>query len=470
MSLSAALGQSRAGLAAVSVWAEATSANISNADRRDYVRADVRRDIGPDGGLIGARVFRERTDVIDGLLRTASAGEQRQDAIASNLSLYVARLGQPGDAGSLGSGLAALETAFANLAAAPEQTGHQVAALDAADSLSRTFREISTALADTEARVREKIAISVGEFNAGLREARAGLAQGPDASSDAARDGSLTARLSSLGALADVRVDTDASGRITLHTPSGALLSDGGYVASIRFDASSGRLFAEGLVGQVEITPGAPGARGFENGRLAGEIELLNDILPRMRDQLDQLAGGVIAAFEGADGTLAAGDAGLFTDAGASLGAGVTPGLAQRIAVNDAVRPEAGGALWRLRDGLSATAPGPVGASAQVSAFVEALETPRAFDPAAQLPPQASLADYAGALVTRQAQAMFGAEDRRDTAAGRIATLSSSRDAVVGVDVDAELQTLLRIEQSYAANSRVIQSLTEMFDRLLAAT
>ena len=470
MSLTAAFGQSRIGLSSVTVWAEATSANIANADRPDYVRADVRRDVGRDGGLIGARISYERTDALDGMLRTASAREQRQDAIATNLSLYVAALGQPGDAGTLGTALSEFEGAFSLLANAPEQASNQTAALNAAEAAAGTIREVSAALADTEARLRDRVTASVSELNDGLRRVANGFGEGVSAQSDDARGALLGGQLNALGALADIRLDARGDGPVRLYTPSGALLSEGRDVATIRFDAASGRLYADGLVGQVEITPGAPGARGFDEGRLAGEIEMLTEILPRMRAQLDQLAGGLIAAFEEADATLAPGEAGLFTDAGAPLGGGVTAGLAERIAVNDRARPEAGGAVWRLRDGLSAAAPGPVGAAAQATAFVDALGALRPFDPAVGLPAQETLSGYAATLVTQQAQVRIEAEDRRDAVAGRVATLSATRDAVVGVDLDAELQTLLRIEQSYAANSRVIQSLTEMFDRLLAAT
>ena len=470
MSITAAFGHSRAGLSAVAVWAEATSSNIANADRPDHVRASVRRDVGPDGALTGARISRERTDEIDGLLRKASARERTQDAIAADLSLYVARLGQPGDPGTLGAEFAGLQAAFSNLALAPEQASYQGAALSAAETVAATLRDVSAVLADTQARLRERVTTSVAELNDGLRRAADGFGARASDPPGEARDGGLAAELDALGALADVRVDARGGGPITLHTPSGALLAEGGDAATIRFDQASGRLFADGLVGEVEITPGVPGARGFAEGRLAGEIQMLTEILPRMRDQLDQLAGGLIAAFEEADGTLAAGDAGLFTDAGAPLGPGATPGLAERISVNDLVRPEGGGEIWRLRDGLSAPAPGSVGAGAQATAFADAIGAPRGFDPVAGLPAQAALADYAAALVTQQARVQIGAEDRRDAAAGRLATLSTSRDAAVGVDLDTELQTLLQIEQSYAANSRVIQSLSEMFDRLLAAT
>ena len=76
-----------------------------------------------------------------------------------------------------------------------------------------------------------------------------------------------------------------------------------------------------------------------------GEVDrYANDLIERFRDLMPASA-------------LDASGEGLFVDA-----AGGLTGLAGRIEVNAAVDPsEAGGAVWRLRDGLSATAPGNTG-------------------------------------------------------------------------------------------------------------
>ena len=46
-------------------------------------------------------------------------------------------------------------------------------------------------------------------------------------------------------------------------------------------------------------------------------------------------------------------------------------------------------------------------------------------------------------------------------------TLYDAEIATSAVDMDQELQSLLLIEQSYAANARVIQTIDEMIQRLL---
>ena len=56
-----------------------------------------------------------------------------------------------------------------------------------------------------------------------------------------------------------------------------------------------------------------------------------------------------------------------------------------------------------------------------------------------------------------------------ETGAATFAAIAMERSSSEGVNIDDELQKLLAIEQSYAANSQVISALTRMMDTLLAA-
>ena len=66
------------------------------------------------------------------------------------------------------------------------------------------------------------------------------------------------------------------------------------------------------------------------------------------------------------------------TDAGAAYDPLASEGLAGRIALNDAVNPVAGGAAWRLRDGLGSAAPGDAGDPALLDALRSRLGEVRA--------------------------------------------------------------------------------------------
>jgi flagellar hook-associated protein 1 FlgK len=209
--------------------------------------------------------------------------------------------------------------------------------------------------------------------------------------------------------------------------------------------------------------------RGFEEGRLAGELALQNEILPKMQLQLDEFARALVVEFEAADASLAPGQAGLFTDAGAAYDPAQRDGLAARLSVNAAVLPASGGALWRIRDGLGATVEGAAGDSTQINAFLSALEAPHGFDPQAGLGDQITLADFASNLISSQQIVRVDAEERLETLQAGAEAIANVRSSSEGVNVDDELQQLAAIEQAYAANSQVMRTLTEMIDSLLAA-
>jgi flagellar hook-associated protein 1 FlgK len=169
---------------------------------------------------------------------------------------------------------------------------------------------------------------------------------------------------------------------------------------------------------------------------------------------------------------------GLFTDeGGARFDAAVLSeaGFAGRIAFNAALDPAQGGSAALLQTGLYSGAPRPGGASETFPrALYDAFTGERhLFDVADN--PGATL----GVLGARSAVDMVSEWSAlQETAAGRIETQASfqrgateaMRDeelAAKSVDTDEELSNLLRIEQAYAANARVLEAVEQMISRLL---
>jgi flagellar hook-associated protein 1 FlgK len=159
---------------------------------------------------------------------------------------------------------------------------------------------------------------------------------------------------------------------------------------------------------------------------------------------------------------------GLFTDAGDAFDAslpGAEEGLAQRLSLNAVVDPAAGGAAWRLRDGLGALAPGSSGDPSLLVALSDRLELARSplsgprTDQARSVSQQVAIL-LGGIATARQA--------REDEAVFERARLEGFREleAAGGVDTDDEMQKLLVIEQSYAANARVIRTIDALMDEL----
>jgi flagellar hook-associated protein 1 FlgK len=77
----------------------------------------------------------------------------------------------------------------------------------------------------------------------------------------------------------------------------------------------------------------------------------------------------------------------------------------------------------------------------------------------------ADIASLAGRLHSAVSTDRLVALDRADGARGEADRLRDMRDGAA-VDIDAEMQRLLRVEQAYAANARLIQAVGQMMDRL----
>jgi flagellar hook-associated protein 1 FlgK len=166
------------------------------------------------------------------------------------------------------------------------------------------------------------------------------------------------------------------------------------------------------------------------------------------------------------DPTIAGTDPGLFTDSGGAFLAADEVGLAGRLRINAAVDPAAGGAVWRLRAGLSAAAPNDPGDGTLLRAMTDALEAARspASGPFAGQPRSAgALADELGALWNAETQALETTLSYSGSRADALRTLHLQD----GVDTDQEMQKLLLIEQAYAANARVISTVDQMIQTLI---
>jgi flagellar hook-associated protein 1 FlgK len=206
----------------------------------------------------------------------------------------------------------------------------------------------------------------------------------------------------------------------------------------------------------------------ISGGTLAAQFAIRDDLGPASQQKLDAVARDLIERFEnsGLDATRVPGSAGLFTDAGNVFAAANEVGLAQRLTVNSAVDPAQGGALWRLRDGLGATSQGAVGNSQLLKDLQTALTLSRTPASGGFISGARSFAGLASDLVSGMATARVVAEDESSFAAARLDTLHQA-ELELGVDTDQEMQSLLLIEQAYAANAKVISAVGDMLQQLL---
>ncbi|MDZ4135805.1 MAG: flagellar basal body rod C-terminal domain-containing protein, partial [Paracoccaceae bacterium] len=279
----------------------------------------------------------------------------------------------------------------------------------------------------------------------------------------------------SIASIVPLREIDRGDGQIALFTTAGAMLLDGrpsqlGFapVGVITPDMSLTANSLSGLTLNGQPIPTAGNTSLIAGGSLAAGFALRDELAPMAQEQLDAVARNLVERFAdpALDGTRAPGDPGLFTDAGAAFQTVDEVGLSQRISVSALVDPVRGGALWRLRDGLGAVAPGPPGNSALLGALQLALTDPRTVASGGFTSGSRSFSGLASDLLSGVASARLTSDAEASFASAQFSALRGL-ELQGGVDTDQELQNLLQIEQAFAANARVIQTVDDMIQTLL---
>lgn len=469
MGISSAFVNSSSGLSAAAKWSELTATNIANANNPEYVKRGLTTESAASGGVLITGVHREIDSNLIRMYRLELAGMARQETIANELNNYSYQLGNPDDTFTISGQLSGLYSGFGLLSNSPADVSLQNNALKSAQGLASSLNTASNSLAQTLSSVTKGIESDVRTVNGSLEKIASLnnqiVQEGGPTGRRAILQDERASEIDALAQLMNINVSQDNNGNMNISTRGGTQLVDGISIFEVEYDSAGGSL----NVGNAEITPGKNGARGFSEGQLAGRFELKDKVLPQMQLQLDEFARALIQGFEAVDASLVAGQAGLFTDLGASYDPLQLNGLAGRISVNAVVDPAQGGEIWRIRDGIGATVPGSASDSTQAISFLTVFETAQNFDSAAGQGDTAELMGYVSGMVADQKLVQVHAQEKQGQLGGRVAAVLSARQSAQGVNLDEELQRLTQIEQSYAANARVMQSLTAMIDTLLAS-
>ncbi len=481
MSISGALSNALSGLTVSSRSAEMVSNNIANALNENYARREVvmgARSLGGTGQGVSVTGVQRTVDLVlmsDRRVAQASTGD-RQTRAQFFAKLEMA-IGVPGTEGSLTARVAAFETALIEAASRPESEGRLSKVADTARALAKQIGDAATSVQTARANADHKIGSEVDQVNAAMArvaemnvEIRGHLSSGRDPSALMDQRQQLVDQIAAVVPLREVQRD---NGQIALFTTGGAVLVDGR--ASVLGFTSVGVVEPEMTVGSGGLSGltlnGLPIATSgpystISGGTLAAHFAVRDELAPAAQAKLDAVARDLVDRFAALDPTLAPGAPGLFTDAGAAfLPAGET-GLAQRLSMNAAADPRQGGAVWRLRDGLGATGPGPMGNSSLLTALQTALTATRQPVSGDFMPGLRSFAGLNADLLSAVGTARLSAETEASFSAARSEGLRV-QELQGGVDTDREMQDLLQIEKAYAANAKVIQTVDEMLDLLL---
>lgn len=481
MGITSALNSAMSGLSANARQAEALSSNVANASTPGYARRVVSlsaQGIGGSGqGVMVNGVSREIDSFLlaDRRLAQASAGEK--DLRASFLAELERIIGDPTAIGSLSARVAAFDAALLEAASRPESEARLNTAVDAAKALALGINQASDAIQIARLRVDGQIAATVEDLNSALAQVeelniqiRNLDASGRDYSALADQRQQIIDRVATQVPLRELARD---HGQIALMTTGGAMLLDG-KAAVFGFTAvntmvpamsqAAGGLFGLTLNGRPMATAGTSSL--VLGGALAANFAIRDELAVQGQARLDGLARDLVERFSDLDPSLPIGDPGLFTDRGLSFDPSDEVGLSARLAVSEAVDPQVGGQIWRLRDGLGAVSTGPIGEASLLLSLSAALDASRA--PASSALPAASrsLSGLTADLLSMTSSARLSAQTDQAFTAARYAALDEMEKAG-GVDTDQELQTLLVIEKSYAANAKVLQTIDGLLATLL---
>lgn len=471
MSLSGALNSATAGLHTTQGQSRIAADNVSNAMTPGYVRREavLVTASGGQGGAVISEVRREVDATLQRMSRLENSRMTQYQSIQEGLTTYTAYLGQPGDGTSPADRFNDFQNSLTTLINMPSSNGAQTSVALAAEDLVRSVKGAATTLSTTLNDVNMEIRYEVADLNTALYQLRDLNASGsgftPGSLEAAQFDEKVDTILDQISGIVDTRIHRSSNGSISLYTVSGAALLGGRVVQDVTFNPSDGTLMA----GNQDITPFKDGVRGIQHGSLAGLSELKRETIPQFSQQLDEYARGLIQTFEEADASLAPGEAGLFTDNGIAFDPANITGLASRLQINSKISSTGEAEVWRIRDGLGATSPGAGSETVQINAFLAGLDTAMNAATGTGIPAEVTLRDFSAEMITSQAATRARAENDYNAAASAAEVVMSARRNSEGVNIDDEMQQLLLIEQSYAANSRVLTAVSEMIDTLIAA-
>ncbi|NNC37691.1 MAG: flagellar hook-associated protein FlgK [Acidimicrobiales bacterium] len=486
MTLSRALSSAYSGLTASAFRADVSAGNISNAGTAGYVRrtANLSESIvgGQGNGVSISGVNRQQDYQLTRLRRDADSASGRTDIIAQAYNDLNREMGAPGDEYGLFASYESFESSLRELSLTPESTALQNSVLSAATSLVNQFNDLSQMGNSLRTNADAGIARGVEIVNDALYQIQklngdiSGMNQ--EAGDTAALEDERQRLLDTIAQYIPIKDFPREGGRIDVMTENGVFLL-AGSVNELEFTPSgaipAGASYADGIgglsglmVGDQELTTGA-GNFGINSGVIAGYFSVRDSIAPEFMGQVDGLAADLISRFsdDALDPTKTAGAPGIFTNAGGPVDAANLPGTAARLRINATIDPAQGGEITRLRDGLGAMTPGASGNADILNNLLDAFTSANSAPGTSGLVGNFTSTELAAGVSSLVGENRVRADATAASSTSRSVTLYEAEIAKTAVDTDQELQSLLLIEQSYAANARVIQTVSDMLDRLM---
>ena len=489
MSLTSSLSSARSSLLATGDQSSVVSRNIANANVPLYTRKSVQTLTVPGSGVVVSAIVRAEEPALFRAMINSNSDLAMQKALVDSLDELDATVGDVELDLSPAALLSKLVDGLQTFAGQPQSKlaaeGAVRAARNFSDGLNNAASTIQTVRRDADTAIND----SVSRVNTLLTDFKAlndKIISGSKAGDDVtdlldSRDQILNQLSNEMGIRTLMRDDKD----MAVYTDSGVVLFDR-IARPVTFERSLS--LTSGVPGKTVFVDGVPvtgsnATMPISSGRIAGLVQVRDDISIAYERQLDEIARTAITIFAESDQTGGGNPTvpGLFTYAGAPAmpaAATVTDGLALAIRVSANVDPDQGGDATLLRDGGISNPSSAIyvynttgGASytGRLESLLASLNDTQTYDIDAEIMMSGSFSDYTSASAAWLQEIRKVASETyeyKDTLNKR-ATESHSK--LTGVNLDEEMATMLEIERSYQSTAKLISAVDSMFNALLQA-
>ncbi|UQD71485.1 flagellar hook-associated protein FlgK [Bradyrhizobium japonicum] len=488
MSLTAALDSARASLMASGIQSSTISRNIAGATATGYSRKIAVLDNLPGAGVYVAAIQRAASSGLYNNVLIATSGSAKQNAILDGLQkISASTVDDPELGQSPAAQLNKLKQALQQYANAPDNTTLAQAAVtsakDMATSLNQATKTVQTVREGADADMATSVA-NINQLLSQFDKVNTAIVKGTIAGDDVTdyldqRDNIVSKMSQEVGVSMTLRANGDAA----LYTDSGVVLFDK-TARSVSFAATN--IYTPGTTGNAVFIDGVPvtGANSvmpIKTGKLAGLAQLRDNATVTYQSQLDEVARGLVEAFKEVDQSGAAlpDRPGLFTYPGSPAmpaSATVSVGLAGSISVAASVDPAQGGNPNLLRDGAISgnvayryNTTGNAGYSTRLQQLIGNMDASQPFDATTQGKPTGSLIDFAASSTSWIENQRKAADDNATYQNTLLDRSTAALSNVSGVNMDDEMSLMLQVERTYSASSKIISTVDQMLQSLLAA-
>ncbi|KGT81250.1 flagellar hook protein FlgK [Bradyrhizobium japonicum] len=488
MSLTAALDSARASLMASGIQSSTISRNIAGATATGYSRKIAVLDNLPGAGVYVAAIQRAASSGLYNNVLIATSGSAKQNAILDGLQkISASTVDDPELGQSPAAQLNKLKQALQQYANAPDNTTLAQAAVtsakDMATSLNQATKTVQTVREGADADMATSVA-NINQLLTQFDKVNTAIVKGTIAGDDVTdyldqRDNIVSKMSQEVGVSMTLRANGDAA----LYTDSGVVLFDK-TARSVSFAATN--IYTPGTTGNAVFIDGVPvtGANSvmpIKTGKLAGLAQLRDNATVTYQSQLDEIARGLVEAFKEVDQSGAAlpDRPGLFTYPGSPAmpaSATVSVGLAGSISVAASVDPAQGGNPNLLRDGAISgnvayryNTTGNAGYSTRLQQLIGNMDASQPFDATTQGKPTGSLIDFAASSTSWIENQRKAADDNATYQNTLLDRSTAALSNVSGVNMDDEMSLMLQVERTYSASSKIISTVDQMLQSLLAA-